>query len=231
MGWDNAVLSTPASIAAFEKEINTITRAAEEHVFYDGTATKPVTSEAYYVREVRGFGVIRIALTDTEASLDKDVTVVLSHSDTDDGTYHEFVTYILPQATYGPSFEFDVVLPVSCRDYIKVKTSTTAKLRVTLRSAWAEKHKLAKSFIANYVRTFYSGDLDDLDSYTPLEIPASYYVLHLIYADLMLGFGENEIYKHKMQFYYRQFDKLIKFAIRQLTKSGSSISTSPVIAR
>ena len=234
MSWSEAVLSTPESIARFEKEINTITRAAEEEAIYSGIAgATEVISDAICIRGFKGFGLLRVELTDTAEN--KTVTIKLYDADAEDGDFNDdLMTFVLAQAKHGSSFTYDLQIPVSIQDWIKVGVLSSANvnnLDVTLLSAWTTKHELAKDRIAVELQQYITGSLDDIEDYTPLEIPTDYYVLHLIYSDLMIGYGENEIYENKMKFYYQQFQSTLKAAIRQLTYDGASIVTESIISR
>ncbi len=236
MEWSDVTLTTPQSIARYEKEINVIDKPAVERVFIDGDIDDIVypagtTTTFQPVSRQKGFGKLAIEAAD----LDGTVTVKLYESDTEAGDYIETgISVTLDSAVEAQQKTVEFLLPVSIADYIKLKftrsSSATGTIKVTLKSAWDDKHLIAKDMIANVARN-YIDDLDELTNPTELSVAANYLVLHLIYADLLIGYGESEVYMGKMKFYYQQYDKQIRSSINRLKIDTYKIKADAVLVK
>lgn len=236
MAWDTTILSTPESIARYEKEINTITEAAVERVLYneevgEGTWSNEIlTATGYDISTLRGFGKLTVTATNV---IENKITLKLFDSE-DDDTYTDTGLHLL--IPISESYEFTYLLPLTINDYVKIYASKGAtveadNLNITVKSAWADKHTVAKQIIGQHLFSYIGDALDDLDNPTELCTPADYLTLHLIYADLVLGFGENEIYSGKMKFYYTRFQQTLKLALRRLLNDGDKLAPGGYISR
>ncbi len=226
MEWADVVLSTPSSIARFEKEINTITDAAVEKILFDDSVGSSVNTAKANIKSLKGFGLVHF-----ETSNDFEGTVTAKLKDSDDDT--TFVDTLIQLKVSETIPEREFVLPPDIEDHIlfALTGGTAGSLTITIKSAWASKHEVAKDIIANIVKTYIKTDLDDLENADELSIAANYLVLHLIYADLELGYGENEVYSAKKKFYYKQYETQIKPAIRRLTVDAVNIKADTVLLR
>ena len=235
MSWADVILSTPASIQRFEKEINVIDEAAIEKLLFNdevaaGTQSNVLIGDSAYIDKLQGFAKLDIAVEELEEG---NLTLKLYDSD-DDETFA--ATGLQLVITPQDSFQFTLPLPISIKSYIKIAVSKGSSviadsLTIKILSAWQSKLQVAKQRIANLIKTYTDVDLDNFSNTDELIIASDYLTLHLIYSDLVLGYGENEIYKEKQRFYYRQYDAEIKNAMRRMTIDSARFDPYPVISK
>lgn len=230
MAWADVTLTTPASIAKIEKEINTLTNLGTEKTLLSEEAlAQTKATDAIDIHMLRGFAIIEIAVS--EQSVDCDFTATLQHSDTNASFESTSLSIAITEDDLVPS---QIVVPLDTLDYIRfnvVRTAGTCDIVITAKSVFADKHEVAKDIIRQMLYTYIGSGIDDLDNPEELQTPANFLVLHLIYADLVLGSGENEIYAHKMKHYWKMYNDMIKLALRRLTKDEEAISSNSLILR
>lgn len=256
MSWTDTALSTTASLAILEREINSLIQSSGTDYLSDGfdIAASGVSSSV----DVKGGMIEVICKVATELTVKntKELTIKMTDS-ADDVTFAEiYLGSILYTKTASGDETIAVdtelfrwVVPSNIEDHIKAAITSDATNLGTINiytiSKWEDKITVAKAKIKNKLETWLSmrgyKDYPDYDSDEVLidlianpdtfAIASDYLTLHYIFRDLAIAKGEDSIWYVKSKEYKRDFDEEFNEAVRRITLDLNQDGTAEDPAR
>ena len=245
MSWATTTLSTTASLAKLEREINSLIQSSGTNYLSDGfdIAVASGVSSAINVKggmiEVIGIAVTELTVKDT-----KELTIKMTDS-ADNVTFAEIylgsILYTKTASgdeTIAADTElFRWVVPTNIEDHIKAAitsdSTNVGTIDIYTQSKWEDKIDAAKNKIKNKINTWlvmrgyknypdYDADtpevlIDLVANPTEFSIASDYLSLHYIFRDLAVSKGEDSIWYVKSKEYKKDFDEEFNEAIRRIT--------------
>ena len=242
MSWDDTTLSTTASLAKIEREINNLIESSGTEYLSDGFNIAVASGNTSSV-DVTGGMIEIVGKVATVLSIKdgKALTVTIQDS-ADDVTFATIYTggILYTKTASGTTAVaagtelFRYVAPTNIEDYVRcVVTSdatNTGTLDIYTASKWAEKIAFAKDKLKNKLNTWlvmrgyqdypdYDNDevlIDIISNPSEFAMASDLLTCHYIFRDLATGKGDDHIYYLKSQEYKADFEEEFNEAVRRI---------------
>jgi hypothetical protein len=252
MSWATTTLSTTASIAKLEREINNLIESSGIDYLGDGYDISTASDHSRSV-DVTGGVIEIICKVSSEITIKDTKSLTLTIQDSaDDITFANIYTGGILYTKTASGDEtiaigtelFRWVVPTNIEDYVRCVVISDATnlgtIDIYTQSKWADKITFAKTKIKNKLNTWLFGrgykDYPDYDNdevlidliSNPSEfaMASDLLTLHYIFRDLATGKGDDHIYYIKSQEYKADFEEEFNEAVRRIILDSDQDGTA-----